>query len=1368
MDKWDIPQFKFRSLPNNVIRDEWQKYKRNFGYIAAANGEKDKTRLKNIFLARAGPDVQDVFSSLPGADVEEDEHNAIDPYKTAIEKLDEYFSPKHHAAFERNSYWTLKPMDDESMEKFLWRSLEVARKCDFGSTSEESRNIAVIDKVILFAPSELKEKLLQKETLTLDEVARMVSSYEAVKYQSSQMRGAPNTDRPSTYWGGSSSEVCKIQGPSKNPTGECFRCGRKNHYGNDPKCPARNQKCNKCSKIGHFAKRCRTTLFSQKRKADNPVEWKGKKPRPQNVSRVHDDEKENPATTSFIFSIGNGEEFIWVNVGGVLIQMMIDSGSAKNILDDQTWERMKTHGVEVEKFTTEVDQTFRAYGRDSKPLVVGLYYQNLYTHSKLFTSFILLSLDGMFDAIVSVEGVSSRVERNDTFYIVKGGSQPLLGRLTATKLGVLSMGLPSGISMVNNVSDEKRPFPKIKGVKLRIPIDKTVTPVVQHVRRPPIALLGRIEDKLSTLLKSDIIEPVSEASEWVSPLVTIVKDNGDLRLCVDMRRANQAIRREHHMMPTIEDFLPRLKTAKFFSRLDIKESYYQVELEEDSRYITTFICHKGLFRFKRLMFGISCAPEMFQKVLEQILAECENTINYIDDIIIFGKTDEEHDQALQRVLTTLKERGILLNHAKCIFKAKELDFLGHVISEDGIRPTAGKIEALEKFRAPTTAEETRSFLGLVTYVGRFLPDLATATAPLRELIQSGKHFVWQERHQKAFEQLKLMITNIQTLHFFDNSLRTRVVTDASPVALGAVLLQFESGSDDDPHVICYVSKSLTPTEKRYCQTEREALAIVWAVERLSVYLLGRKFELETDHKPLEAIFAPTSRPCARIERWVLRLQSFTFEVKYRKGSNNIADPLSRMVVEDDAEEFEKDNKFLILAITESAAVDVGEIEDAARMDGQLQLVVEALQTGVWNRKEIKDFEPFRDELGLVEDLLVRGNKLVVPEQLRKRMLELAHEGHPGESLMKRRLRDRVWWPKMDGEVTSCVKTCDGCRLVGLPSKPVPMTRRAMPTKPWVDVAIDFMGPLPSNEYLLVIIDYFSRYKEVEIMVKITAKETVNRLDKIFTRLGYPRTITLDNAKQFIGREFEQYCTIHGITLNHSTPYWPQENGLVERQNRSLLKRLQISHALERDWKQDLQDYLVMYYTTPHSSTGKTPTELCFGRTIRSKLPSLGDIETAPVNTDYRDRDQALKSRQKQSEDVRRRAKESSVQIGDTVLMENLVPGNKLTTKFNPTKFKVVNRSGARVTIEDHETGKVFDRNVSHVKKVGDVSDGVAEDQDKIEQPLVESDSDEDKMGFKGFDLEEQQEQDTAVLGREFSDRERRLRRVPDRYRDFVL
>lgn len=249
----------------------------------------------------------------------------------------------------------------------------------------------------------------------------------------------------------------------------------------------------------------------------------------------------------------------------------------------------------------------------------------------------------------------------------------------------------------------------------------------------------------------------------------------------------------------------------------------------------------------------------------------------------------------------------------------------------------------------------------------------------------------------------------------------------------------------------------------------------------------------------------------------------------------------------------------------------------------------SLQTGNWDESDVKPYVPFKNELGMVGDTIVRGSKLVVPTNLRQRMLDLAHEGHPGESVMKRRLRDRVWWPGMDREVSNRVAVCEGCRLVGLPSKPEAMSRRPLPSKPWVDVAIDFLGPLPNGMYLLVIIDYYSRYKEVELMSRITAKDTVCRLDKIFTRLGYPRTITLDNAKQFVGIEFEEYSKKHGIHLNHSTPYWPQENGLVERQNRSLLKRLQISNALGRDWQQDLQDYLVMYYTTPHSITGRTPT-----------------------------------------------------------------------------------------------------------------------------------------------------------------------------------
>lgn len=288
---------------------------------------------------------------------------------------------------------------------------------------------------------------------------------------------------------------------------------------------------------------------------------------------------------------------------------------------------------------------------------------------------------------------------------------------------------------------------------------------------------------------------------------------------------------------------------------------------------------------------------------------------------------------------------------------------------------------------------------------------------------------------------------------------------------------------------------------------------------------------------------------------------------------------------------------------------------------------------------------------------------------------------------------------MDREITKFVTMCDGCRLVGLPSRPEPMQRRPLPSRPWIDVALDFLGPLPSGEYLLIIIDYYSRYKEIEIMNRITAKATIDRLERIFTRLGYPMTITLDNARQFISAELEQFCSEHGVHLNNTTPYWPQENGLVERQNRSVLKRLQISQSLQRDWKADLNDYLMMYYTTPHTVTGKTPTELCFGRTIRSKLPSLQDVEVAYRDDEVYDRDRLAKQKGKEQGDHNRRATPSNIQIGDDVLMKNLLPNNKLTPTFDPTEYVVLDKSGARVTIQNKSNDKIYQRNSAHLKQI---------------------------------------------------------------------
>ncbi|XP_055698689.1 uncharacterized protein K02A2.6-like [Phlebotomus papatasi] len=1123
-----------------------------------------------------------------------------------------------------------------------------------------------------------RDILLSKENLTLDDIIRRVHSFGAVEDQSHQM----DQTQATTSTAFDSTQVNQIQAKWRNNSHkeECSRCGRSGHNGKDSKCPALEKKCAKCQLRGHFAIKCRTrrpikrsaenseTVISTKKQRIHAVTQEG----PENSTK-----SEKKSITSFIYNIGDGDEYIWCKVGGVLIEMMIDSGASQNIIDEHTWQYMKKNGIEMQNVMEETQKVLRAYAQSEPLKIIKVFKTN-----------------------ISVTGGSQDMGKEAVFYVIQGGSQPLLGKATAKELGVLVLGLPSTReTMIGQVKDSRiTPFPKVKGVKIVIPIDERVSPVSQHARRPPIALLDKVEEKLEELQKLDIIEPVNEHSDWVSPIVVIPKDNGDIRICVDMRQVNKAIKRENHMMPVLEDFLPRIGRAEIFSRLDIKNAFHQLELDPSCRYITTFITHKGMFRYKRLMFGISCAPEMFQKTMEQILCGCSNALNYIDDIIVFGASEDEHNRALDGVLDTLKRHNVLLNHAKCIFRVPEIDFLGHRISQKGISPSASKIAAILSFRAPKTKEEIRSFLGLITYMSRFLPDCSTETFPLRQLMCSSDPFKWEEEHQKAFDKLKEMLGNTETLSFFRNERRTRIVVDASPVGLGAVLIQYQDDTDDKPLVIAYASRSLSDTERRYCQTEKEALAAVWGMERFDNYLIGRNFELETDHKALEVIFKPTSHSCARIERWLLRLQSFQFRVIYRKGISNIADPLSRLSVSTEKVNSDEGNDFMVRAIVESAAVDVSEIEKASKEDSEMQAIRQALHSGVWSNILLKAYHPFKLELASAGDIVMRGSKLVVPEGLRSRMLQLAHEGHPGETLMKQRLRERVWWPGIDSDSVKVVRSCEGCILVSAPNKPEPMQRRALPSGPWIDLAMDFMS-IPSGEHLLVVVDYFSRYKEVEVMHRITARETIERLDKIFTRLGYPRTLTLDNAKQFVSGELEEYCLKKGIHLNNTIPYWPQQNGEVERQNRSLLKRIKISHNLDRDWRKDLQDYLMCYYTTPHTTTGKTPTELCYGRTIRGKIPSLKDIETAPPEADFSDRDKRLKEKGKELEDTRRGARESDIEVGDVVLMKNLLPGNKLQATFGATKYVVLKRSGGAAIVRDNTSGKQYERNVAHLKKV---------------------------------------------------------------------
>ena len=372
--------------------------------------------------------------------------------------------------------------------------------------------------------------------------------------------------------------------------------------------------------------------------------------------------------------------------------------------------------------------------------------------------------------------------------------------------------------------------------------------------------------------------------------------------------------------------------------------------------------------------------------------------------------------------------------------------MGQVLSARGTGPADVEVKAVVDAREWTNAAEVRSFLGVVNFTARFMPDLASVAAPLRQLTKSGEPFVWGPEQQQSFDELKKRLSSAETLGYFDKNAPTKVIADANPrpVGLGAVLVQ-EQG-----RVIIYASRSLSDTERRYSQTEKEALAIAWACERFHAYLYGAEFELMTDHKPLECIFSLKSKTCTRIERWLLRMQPNKFTVKYIPGPKDIADPLSRhlcvMPPSEHKDQTEESVKWVAQEST-PVALTTREIERTSEQDAELKSVQEFLLNGKWHALEFKEYLPELGELSAIGKLVLRGTRMVIPKHLRCQVLELAHEGHPGVVAIKQRLRTKLWWPDIDKEVERACKTCHGCQLVSQPTKPEPMTRTALPTAP---------------------------------------------------------------------------------------------------------------------------------------------------------------------------------------------------------------------------------------------------------------------------------------------------------------------------------
>ncbi|XP_046396811.1 uncharacterized protein K02A2.6-like [Ischnura elegans] len=970
---------------------------------------------------------------------------------------------------------------------------------------------------------------------------------------------------------------------------KCPRCGKTPQHA-FARCPARQSACALCKKKGHWAAVCRTKA-------------------------VAEIDKRLPGEDDHFFlgSISTGEEPWRVSlvIGNQEIPFKVDTGADVTVIGAELFKTLK--GIQLENTTTFLRGPNRSR----------------------------LQAKGKFRSLLRWK---DRVYEDEIF-VVNGVEDALLGRPAISSLGILTWlreittGHPEENYQELFRGLGRMPKPYVIRIK-----DEAVPYAVSTPRRVPLPLRDKVEKEIEKMVGEGIITAVEEPTEWCAPMVVVPKADGGVRICVDFTKLNKCIRKEQHELPTVDECLTLMKAseAKIFTKLDACRGYYQIPLERECRPLTTFITPFGRYCFNRMPMGLSSAGEHFQRRMSEALTGLKGVVNVMDDILVFAATQPEHDVRLNAVLQRLRENGITLNREKCRFRVAETKFLGHVISaEDGIKPDPEKITAIEKLPQPETVAEIRRFLGIVHYHLKFLPHLADVTQPLRELMREKEPLPWAAMHTKAFQEIKQRLTSAPSLAMYETNRPTRVLADSSSYGLGATLEQRQS--DGDWRAVCFASRTLTDTERRYAQLEKEVLALTWACEKLANYLVGKKFLLCTDHKPLVALLGtkPLSELSARVQRFRMRLMRFDYEVIYVPGKKLYTpDALSRSPISKTPKEgdilTDEDVELYVEAVKADLPMSdklMKEVLKAQREDERTRRITKYVKEG-WPRKEkllLEDtsFYHERANLSLLDGLLVKGTRVYIPESWRKEILSRIHEGHLGISKCRRRMQQSVWWPGASHQILEMISKCPEC-LERRPSRVEPLRPTETPARPWQMVGMDIFHSR-GREYL-VIVDYFSKYPEVAYLENTRATNVIAKIKSIFARHGIPQVVRTDNGPPFGGREFQEFANKYGMDVVTSSPYYPKSNGLAE----AAVKTVKNILAKERDpWLGFLA-----YRASPMES-GYSPAELLMGRKLRTTLPFHPTKLNPkwPSLTVLRDKNKVIAERQKRNYDRRHRTKE---------------------------------------------------------------------------------------------------------------------------------
>ncbi|GFW27444.1 hypothetical protein TNCV_162891 [Trichonephila clavipes] len=722
-------------------------------------------------------------------------------------------------------------------------------------------------------------------------------------------------------------------------------------------------------------------------------------------------------------------------------------------------------------------------------------------------------------------------------------------------------------------------------------------PIKQHPRRLPFAKQEEVGTLLREMQENDIIEPSS--SPWASPIVLVRKKDGSTRFCVDYRKLNDVTKKDSYPLPRIDDTLDTLSGHKWFSTLDLKSGYWQVEIHPEDREKTAFTSGQGLWQFKVMPFGLCNAPATFERLMETVLKGLtfEACLIYLDDVIIGGRTFEEHLQNIRKVLSKLSDANLKLNPSKCKFFQKEVNYLGHIISAEGVRTDPEKVSAVKNWKRPENLRELRSFLGLCTYYRKFVKWFSNIARPLHKLTESKQKFQWTKECEDSFLQLKEALTSSPILIYPQPDKPFILDTDASNESVGAVLSQEIDGQE---RVVAYWSNCLSKPERNYCVTRKELLAIVKAIEHFHHYLYGQKFLLRTDHASLTWLmnFRNTE---GQVARWIQRLNEYYFDIRHRKGSSHgNADALSRRPCPENCRHcsrVEIKYDYAIRQITTSTATPTDpwsdeKIREDQMADPDIKPLIEFMESSsnkpswqdisayspttkqywaLWNSLHLRNGVLYRKFES--EDGKTFRWQLVLPRSRIPEVLKELHGsptgGHFGVMKTLHRVRERFFWGKVRADVEQWCKSCDACSARKGPKiRSRGKLHRYNVGAPFERIAFDILGPLPrtasGNKYLLVVIDYFTKWPEVYPIPDQEAPTVAEAVVQHWiSRYGVPLQLHSDQEEISSLRCFLAEIFVSPCDLLFGRP--PDTPSSPEEYVQNLQARFEDVHNLAREW-----------------------------------------------------------------------------------------------------------------------------------------------------------------------------------------------------------